>query len=53
MAEFLSRPPGFYFVIAAMVGSSTALVPFGFTNVVTYCHLQGCADCGTNAFIAG
>ena len=26
---------GFYFVIAAMVGS-TALVPFGFTNVVTY-----------------
>jgi low affinity Fe/Cu permease len=35
MADFLSRPPGFYFVIAAMVGS-TALVPFGFTNVVTY-----------------
>ncbi len=35
MAEFLSRPPGFYFVVAAMVGS-TALVPFGFTNVVTY-----------------
>jgi low affinity Fe/Cu permease len=35
MADFLARPPGFYFVIAAMVGS-TALVPFGFTNVVTY-----------------
>ena len=35
MADFLSRPPGFYFVITAMVGS-TALVPFGFTNVVTY-----------------
>ncbi|MCV9966848.1 low affinity iron permease family protein [Pararhizobium sp. BT-229] len=35
MADFLSRPPGFYFVIATMVGS-TALVPFGFTNVVTY-----------------
>ncbi|MBB4184593.1 low affinity Fe/Cu permease [Sinorhizobium terangae] len=34
-ADFLSRPPGFYFVIAAMV-VSTALVPFGFTNVVTY-----------------
>lgn len=35
MPDFLSRPPGFYFVIAAMVGS-TALVPFGFTNAVTY-----------------
>ncbi|WEX89972.1 low affinity iron permease family protein [Sinorhizobium garamanticum] len=35
MADFLSRPPGFYFVIAAMV-VSTALVPFGFTGVVTY-----------------
>ena len=35
MADFLSRPPGFYFVILAMAGS-TALVPFGLTNVVTY-----------------
>ncbi|NRP75412.1 hypothetical protein ILFOPFJJ_06335 [Ensifer psoraleae] len=35
MADFLSRPPGFYFVIVAMIGS-TALVPFGFTNVITY-----------------
>ncbi|WFU50250.1 low affinity iron permease family protein [Sinorhizobium terangae] len=35
MADFLSRPPGFYFLIAAMV-ISTALVPFGLTNVVTY-----------------
>ncbi|THK35800.1 hypothetical protein EHS39_22990 [Ensifer sp. MPMI2T] len=35
MAEFLSRPPGFYFVIVAMV-VSTALVPFGLTNVITY-----------------
>ncbi|MBB4184811.1 low affinity iron permease family protein [Sinorhizobium terangae] len=35
MADFLSRPPGFYFVILAMV-VSTALVPFGLTGVVTY-----------------
>ncbi|WP_173519243.1 low affinity iron permease family protein [Ensifer sesbaniae] len=35
MADFLSRPPGFYFVILAMAGC-TALVPFGFTNVITY-----------------
>jgi len=35
MADFLSRPPGFYFVILAMAGS-TALVPFGLTAVVTY-----------------
>ncbi|ACP21931.1 conserved hypothetical protein (plasmid) [Sinorhizobium fredii NGR234] len=35
MADFLSRPPGFYFVIVAMI-ASTALVPFGLTNVVTY-----------------
>nr|WP_192936405.1 low affinity iron permease family protein [Sinorhizobium fredii] len=35
MADFLSRPPGFYFVIVAMI-VSTALVPFGLTNVVTY-----------------
>ncbi|HWK63703.1 MAG TPA: low affinity iron permease family protein [Rhizobiaceae bacterium] len=35
MADFLSRPPGFYFVILAMA-ASTALVPFGLTEVVTY-----------------
>jgi hypothetical protein len=35
MAVFFPALPAFYFVIAAMVGS-TALVPFGFTNVVTY-----------------
>ncbi|PLU18649.1 hypothetical protein BMJ30_12960 [Sinorhizobium medicae] len=35
MADFLSRPPGFYFVIVAMI-VSTALVPFGLTNVITY-----------------
>jgi low affinity Fe/Cu permease len=34
-ADFLSRPPGFYFVLAAMA-VSTALVPFGLTDVVTY-----------------
>ncbi|PLU01766.1 hypothetical protein BMJ34_12180 [Sinorhizobium medicae] len=35
MADFLSRPPGFYFMIVAMI-VSTALVPFGLTNVITY-----------------
>lgn len=35
IADFLSRPPGFYFVLAAMA-VSTALVPFGLTGVVTY-----------------
>ena len=35
IADFLSRPPGFYFVLAAMI-ASTALVPFGLTGVVTY-----------------
>lgn len=35
MADFLSRPPGFYFVIVTML-VSTALVPFGLTEVVTY-----------------
>ena len=35
LAEFLSRPPGFYFVIVAML-ASTALVPLGWTHVVTY-----------------
>jgi low affinity Fe/Cu permease len=34
-ADFLSRPPGFYVMIAAMV-ACTVLVPFGLTNVVTY-----------------
>ncbi|ANT53288.1 low affinity iron permease family protein [Mesorhizobium amorphae] len=35
IADFLARPPGFYFVLAAMV-LCTLLVPFGLTNVVTY-----------------
>ena len=35
VADFLSKPPGFFFVLAAMV-ICTALVPFGFTDVVTY-----------------
>ena len=35
LADFLSKPPGFYFVIALMA-ASTALVPFGLTEVVTY-----------------
>ncbi|MCF6113602.1 low affinity iron permease family protein [Mesorhizobium muleiense] len=35
VADFLSRPPGFYLMIAAMV-ACTAMVPFGLTNVVTY-----------------
>lgn len=34
-ADFLSRPPGFYIVLLAMV-ACTALVPFGWTDVVTY-----------------
>lgn len=34
-ADFLSRPPGFYVMVIAMVVCS-ALVPFGLTNVVTY-----------------
>ena len=34
-ADFLSRPPGFYVIIVAMV-ACTALVPFGWTNAVTY-----------------
>jgi low affinity Fe/Cu permease len=34
-ADFLSRPPGFYVIMIAMV-ACTALVPFGMTNVVTY-----------------
>lgn len=35
LADFLSRPPGFYFVIVLMA-LCTALVPFGWTDVVTY-----------------
>ena len=35
IADFLAKPPGFYFVLVAMV-ISTALVPFGLTDVVTY-----------------
>jgi low affinity Fe/Cu permease len=34
-ADFLSRPPGFYFVLVAMV-ACTALVPLGWTNAITY-----------------
>ncbi|WP_051442729.1 low affinity iron permease family protein [Mesorhizobium sp. WSM3626] len=34
-ADFLSRPPGFYVMVVAMV-LCTALVPFGLTNAVTY-----------------
>jgi low affinity Fe/Cu permease len=34
-SEFLSSPPGFYVVLAAMV-VSTLLVPFGWTDVITY-----------------
>jgi low affinity Fe/Cu permease len=34
-SEFLSSPPGFYFVLASMV-LSTALIPLGLTDVVTY-----------------
>jgi low affinity Fe/Cu permease len=35
LADFLGRPPGFYVVIALMVGS-TLLLPLGLTDVVTY-----------------
>jgi low affinity Fe/Cu permease len=35
LADFLSKPPGFYLVIFLMV-VCTALVPFGWTDVVTY-----------------
>jgi low affinity Fe/Cu permease len=35
VADFLSRPPGFYVVLIAMV-LCTALVPLGLTDVVTY-----------------
>ena len=35
LSDFLSRPPGFNFVLGAMV-LCTVLVPFGLTEVVTY-----------------
>ncbi|MER8836669.1 low affinity iron permease family protein [Mesorhizobium sp. M0909] len=35
IADFLSRPPGFYVIIAAMI-ACTAMVPFGLTSVITY-----------------
>jgi low affinity Fe/Cu permease len=35
VAEFLSRPPGFYAVLVGML-ACTALVPFGLTEIVTY-----------------
>ena len=34
-SEFLSSPPGFYVVLAAMA-ACTLLVPLGWTDVVTY-----------------
>lgn len=34
-AEFLSKPPGFYWLLGLMV-AATVLVPFGWTNQVTY-----------------
>jgi low affinity Fe/Cu permease len=34
-AEFLSTPPGFWWISGAMV-VATALVPFGLTGLVTY-----------------
>jgi low affinity Fe/Cu permease len=34
-ADFLSRPPGFYFLVILMV-ACTAVVPLGLTNLVTY-----------------
>ena len=35
LAEFLSRPPGFYTVLVGMI-VCTVLVPMGFTGLVTY-----------------
>jgi low affinity Fe/Cu permease len=35
LAEFLSRPPGFYAILVGMV-VVTAAVPLGYTEVVTY-----------------
>jgi low affinity Fe/Cu permease len=34
-ADFLSRPPGFYFILVLMIGC-TLLVPLGWTDVVTF-----------------
>jgi len=34
-ADFMSRPPGFYLVLIALV-VCTVLVPFGMTDLVTY-----------------
>jgi low affinity Fe/Cu permease len=34
-AEFLSKPPGFYWMLGVMV-AATGFVPFGWTNQVTY-----------------
>ena len=34
-ADFLSRPPGFYLVLIALV-LCTAMVPLGLTDLVTY-----------------
>lgn len=35
VADFLSRPPGFYILLVVLV-ICTALVPFGLTGLVTY-----------------
>lgn len=35
IADFLSRPPGFYAVMAAMV-ACTLLLPLGMTDIITY-----------------
>ena len=35
MADFISRPPGFYFLMVAM-GACTAALPLGMTDIVTY-----------------
>lgn len=35
VADFLSRPPGFYLVIIGLV-LATLLIPFGGTNVINY-----------------
>ena len=35
VADFLSRPPGFYLVMVALV-VCTVLVPLGWTDIVTY-----------------
>ncbi|WP_442582095.1 low affinity iron permease family protein [Mesorhizobium sp. ASY16-5R] len=34
-ADFLSRPPGFYLILALMIGC-TLLIPLGLTDVVTF-----------------